>query len=103
MQGLRSLWSPLLMTLGLLCDNKGPSAVCQQKFRTALTLHYLYGLSSFKQLKKAKLRAWLHGWVDPLAARILDLVRLWLASNRDYMEKFFFYSIYLKLDIYNIQ
>ena len=37
MQGLRSLWSPLLMTLALLYDNKGPSAVCQQKFRTALT------------------------------------------------------------------
>ena len=36
------------MTLALLCDNKGPSAVCQQKFRTALTLNYLYGLSSFK-------------------------------------------------------
>ena len=35
------------MTLALLCDNKGPSAVCQQKFRTALTLNYLYGLSSF--------------------------------------------------------
>ena len=36
MQGSRSLWSPLLMTLALLCDNKEPSAVCQQKFRTAL-------------------------------------------------------------------
>ena len=48
MQGLRSLWYPLLMSLALLCDNKGPSVVCQQKFRTALTLKYLYGLSSFK-------------------------------------------------------
>ena len=35
------------MTLALLCDNKEPSAVCQQKFRTALTLNYLYGLNSF--------------------------------------------------------
>ena len=60
MQGSRSLWSPLLMTLALLCDNRGPSVVCQQNFRTALTLKYLcrlfiwtyvdylYGLSSFK-------------------------------------------------------
>ena len=48
MQGLRSLWSPPLMTLALLCDNKRPSAVCQQKFRIALTLNYLYGLNSFK-------------------------------------------------------
>ena len=37
------------MTSALLCDNKGASAVCQQKFRTALTLNYLYGLNSFKQ------------------------------------------------------
>ena len=36
------------MTLALFCDNKRPSAVCQQKFRTALTLNYLYGLNSFK-------------------------------------------------------
>ena len=41
------------MTLEPLCDNKGTSAVCQQKFRTALTLNYLYGLNSFKaQLRK---------------------------------------------------
>ena len=49
MQGLRSLWSALLITLALLCDNKGPSAVCQQKSKIALTLNYLYGLSSFKK------------------------------------------------------
>ena len=36
------------MTLALLCDNKGPSAVYQQTFRTALTLNFLYGLNSFK-------------------------------------------------------
>ena len=47
MQGLRSLWSPLLMTLALLCYNKGPSAFCQQNFRTALTFKYSYGLNSF--------------------------------------------------------
>ena len=47
MQGLRSLWFPLLVTLALLCDNKRPSAVCQQKFRTALTLNYTLGLNSF--------------------------------------------------------
>ena len=35
------------MTLALLCKNKGPSAVCQQKFRTVLTLNYLYGLNPF--------------------------------------------------------
>ena len=43
MQGLRSLCFPLLITLALLCDNKGPSAVCQQKSKIALTLNYLYG------------------------------------------------------------
>ena len=50
MQGLRSLCSPLLMTivLLLLCHKKGTSAVCQQKFMTASTLNYLYGLNSFK-------------------------------------------------------
>ena len=51
MQGLRSLWSPLLMTLALLCDNKGMSAVCQQKFRTVLPLNYLYGLNFFRSFK----------------------------------------------------
>ena len=38
------------MTLAILFENKGPSAVCQQKSRTALTLNYLYGLNSFKTL-----------------------------------------------------
>ena len=38
------------MTVALLCDNKGSSAVCQQKFRTALTLNYLYGLNSFNPI-----------------------------------------------------
>ena len=33
----------LLMTLELLCDNKGLSAVCEQKFRTISTRQYLYG------------------------------------------------------------
>ena len=50
MQRLRSLWFPLLINLALLCDNEGPSAVCQQKFKTALKLNYLYGLSSFTLL-----------------------------------------------------
>ena len=36
------------MTSALLRDNKGPSAVGQQKFRTALALKYLYGLSSYE-------------------------------------------------------
>ena len=36
------------MILALLCYNKRPSAVCQQKFRTALTINYLHGLNSFK-------------------------------------------------------
>ena len=36
------------MTLAPLCNNKGPSAVGQQKFGTVLTLKYLYGRSSFK-------------------------------------------------------
>ena len=40
------------MTLALLCDNKGPSAICQQKFRTASTLNYLYGLNSFNIFKQ---------------------------------------------------
>ena len=47
-QGLRILWSSLLMTFLRLYNSKGPSAVCQQKFRTALTPKYLHGLSSFK-------------------------------------------------------
>ena len=37
------------MTLALLYDNKGLSAICQQKFRRALTLKYLYGLNSFNE------------------------------------------------------
>ena len=37
------------MIFALLCDDKGPSAVCQQKFRTGLTLNYLYRLSSLKE------------------------------------------------------
>ena len=39
--------SSLLLTLALLCDNRGPSAVYQQKFRTALALKYLCGLNAF--------------------------------------------------------
>ena len=39
------------MTLALLCDNKRPSAACQQKFRTALTLNYFDGLNSFDSFK----------------------------------------------------
>ena len=35
-QGFRTFWPPLQMTLALLSDDKGPSAICQQKFRTAL-------------------------------------------------------------------
>ena len=38
----------LLMTIMLLCHSKGPSAVCQQNFMTALTTKYLYGLSSIQ-------------------------------------------------------
>ena len=34
------------MTLALLY-HKGPSAFCHQKFKTGLTLKYLYGLNSF--------------------------------------------------------
>ena len=49
MQGLRSLWSPLLITLALLCDNKGRSAVFQQKSKIALNLNDLYGLNSFNK------------------------------------------------------
>ena len=60
MQGLRNLWFPLLITLVLLCDNKGPSAVCQQKSKIALTLIIymdsvpliLYRLSQKKSIQK---------------------------------------------------
>ena len=34
-QGLKRRWSQLLMNFVLLCDNKGPSAVCHRKFRIA--------------------------------------------------------------------
>ena len=43
-----SLFFSLLLILALLCDNKEPSAVCQQKFRRVLTLKYLHGLNAFK-------------------------------------------------------
>ena len=54
---LRSLWFPLLMTWALLCDNLGLSAFCQQNFKTALTLKYLYGLSSLRIFGFGKLRS----------------------------------------------
>ena len=47
MHGLISICFSLLLMLPILCDNKEPSAVCQQKFRGALTLKYLYGLNAF--------------------------------------------------------
>ena len=34
------------MTLALLCYSKGPSAFCQQNFKTALTLEHFCGLHS---------------------------------------------------------
>ena len=70
MQGLRSLWSPLLMTLVLLCDNKRTSAVCQQKFRTALMLNYLYGLSSFK-IEKFRKKSQVHSKLRTFRGRLL--------------------------------
>ena len=36
------------MTIVLLYNNKGPSAVCQQNFMTASTAKYLSGLSSIQ-------------------------------------------------------
>ena len=47
MSAFGGLWSLLPMTSAVLSDNKGPSAVCQQNFRTALTLRYFCGLKVF--------------------------------------------------------
>ena len=50
-QRLRNHCSLMLTIFALLCDNKQQSAICQRKFRTALMLNYLCGLTSYNDAK----------------------------------------------------